>query len=82
MNFGQRYIFDRLNKKTSGVLEPTLLGPCHGGNCPTCMHFDEQIDAHSKSTETQKPSASDKSKAKQLKSLKKQHQKARSVQSK
>jgi len=79
MNFGQRYIFDRLNKKTSGVLEPTLLGPCHGDNCPTCMHFDEQIDAHSKSTETQKPSASDKSKAKQLKSLKKQHQKARSV---
>jgi len=81
MNFGQRYIFDQLTK-TAGVLDPALLGPCHGTNCPTCTHFDEQVEAHSKTTETQKPSKSDKAKAKHLKTLKKHHQKGRSVKSK
>jgi len=77
MNFGQRYIYDQLNKKAAGVLTPELLGPCRGKECPTCTHFDETIAGLTKSSETQKPSASDRSKAKQLKELKTKHKKVR-----
>lgn len=61
----------------AGVLNPSLLGPCGGKKCETCMHFDETIGELTASSETQKPSKSSLEKAKGLKAMKKIHQKAR-----
>jgi len=31
---------DIFSPHTAGVTDPSLFGPCHGTDCPTCLHFD------------------------------------------
>ena len=77
MNFAERYIYDQLNVREAGVLE--FAGPCSGKNCKTCTHINEKIAELTQSSETKKPSKSGLAKAKQLRSLKKRHQRARTA---
>ena len=77
MNFAERYIYDHLNIRQAGVLE--FAGPCTGKECKTCMHFNEKISELTQSSDTKKPTPSNLSKAKQLRSLKKKHRSARTA---
>ena len=77
MNFAERYIYDHLNVRQAGVLE--FAGPCTGKECKTCMHFNEKISELTQSSDTKKPTPSNLSKAKQLRSLKKKHRSARTA---
>lgn len=77
MNFAERYIYDHLNVRQAGVLE--FAGPCTGKECKTCMHFNEKISELTQSSDTKKPTPSNRSKAKQLRSLKKKHRSARTA---
>ena len=77
MNFAERFIYDHLNVRQAGVLE--FAGPCTGKECKTCMHFNEKISELTQSSDTKKPTPSNLSKAKQLRSLKKKHRSARTA---
>jgi hypothetical protein len=79
MNFSERYIYDHLNVREAGVLE--FAGPCTGKECGTCMHFNEKISELTQSSETKKPTASQRAKAKKLRALKKKHRSARTASS-
>lgn len=64
--------------RTSGLVEPSLLGPCTGnGNCRTCAHFDELMDGLESTGEGEKSSPHDSKRSDTLRKMKEHHKKIR-----